>query len=104
MPERIDKLSLPRIGVVHEAVTVAVGVDHGYEAAGGVKHLGGPEAIGVDGRDDSARRVENRGRDIAVRVLHANRRPATSNVVVVRLSSGSTPATGRAACRIRWSR
>ena len=50
MPERVDKLCLARIGVVHEAVTMAVGVDHGYKAACGVKHLGGPGGVRVDRR------------------------------------------------------
>ena len=93
-PERIDELRLPAIGVVNEAVAVAVGIHEGHKPAGRVKDLGRPEAIGVEQARDPAGRVIDRGRDVLLASWTRIGRLAASNVVVVRLSSGSTLATG----------
>ena len=94
MAQRVDGHGLAAIGVVNKAVAVSIGIHERDNPAGGVVDLGRPEPVRVQRGRDAIRAVVNCGRDLAVGILDPDWRPPTSNVVVVRLSNGSTLATG----------
>ena len=96
MAQGIDELGLAAIGVKDEAVAVAVGIDDGHPAAGRVEDLRRADSRWRSGCRWSC---PPRQRSVVVMLVLASwtriGRFAASNVVVVRLSNGSTLATGR---------